>query len=68
VSAPRGPFKAHYERSGARAYEAYEKAMGFSPCVEWRKLPLYRRNAWIEAAVAAIGDDQMEREVESRKM
>ena len=49
---------------GQRAYEAFEKANGFSPCVEWHSLPLYRRNAWIDAAAAAVGEDQMQREAQ----
>jgi hypothetical protein len=61
----RGPFKASFEKAGQAAYEAYEKAMGFSPCVDWRKLPLYRRSAWIDAAAAVLGEDQSQRGAKS---
>lgn len=64
ISNIKGPFRPSLEKMGQRAYEAFERANGFSPCVEWHTLPLYRRNAWIDAAAAAVGEDQMQREAE----
>ena len=65
VATDRGPFRAAFERCGKRAYEAYEKAMGWVTCA-WSQLPPDHRNAWIEAAAAAIGEDEMRKEQERK--
>ena len=57
-----GPFRPALERMGRVAYEAYEDSIGLRRLLRWEELSQDRRNAWIDAAGAVLGEDQMARD------
>lgn len=64
MSRERGPIRSAFERCGQRAYEAWQRELVevMAARLPWGDLSSHVRAAWIEAAAAAIGEDQMRKD------